>query len=44
MWISEPMPVMTRIISVDSGSSRSVTGTVKSPDVIHVQSVCSMTR
>ena len=37
MWISEPMPVMTRIITDDSGSSRSVNAAVKSPDVIQVK-------
>ena len=44
MWISEPMPVTTRIISVASGSRRSVKGTEKSPDVNQVKTVCSMTR
>ena len=33
------MPVTTRIITADSGSSRSVSGDVKSPDVIQVKTV-----
>ena len=37
MWISEPMPVTTRIITADSGSSRSVKPALKSPDVIQVK-------
>src|SRR3954452_1167503 len=36
MWISEPMPVITRIITDDSGSRRSVNAAVKSPDEIQV--------
>src|SRR5262249_45080351 len=39
MWINEPMPVTTRIITADSGSSRNVRPTLKSPDVIQVNSV-----
>ena len=35
MWISEPMPVMTRIITDDSGSSRQrEAAIVKSPEAI----------
>ncbi len=44
MWISEPMPVITRIISVASGSSRSANGTDRSPEVNHSKTTCSMTR
>ena len=37
MWISEPMPVTTRIITADSGSSRSVKARrVRSPDAIQL--------
>ena len=36
MWISEPMPVMTRIITADSGSSRNARSSVKSPEAIQV--------
>src|SRR2546425_12650531 len=39
-----PMPVTTRIITAESGSSRNVRSTTKSPDAIHVYSVWSMTR
>src|SRR6476660_3521869 len=35
MWMSDPIPVTTRIMTADSGSSRSVKPTFKSPDVIH---------
>ena len=36
MWISEPIPVMTRIMTAASGSSRSANGTVNSPELIQV--------
>src|SRR4051812_10869148 len=35
-WISEPMPVITRIMIADSGSSASANAAVKSPEVIQV--------
>src|SRR5687768_7858718 len=44
MWISEPMPVTTRIISADSGSTRSEKGTNRSTDAIHVKTRCSTAR
>src|SRR5258706_6383117 len=44
MWISEPMPVITRIITDDSGSSRSVKAAVKSPDVIQVNAWLAIAR
>ena len=34
--MSEPMPVMTRIITADSASSRNARSSEKSPDVIQV--------
>ena len=37
-WISAAMPVMKRIIAIDSGSSRKPTSTWKSPAGIHVNS------
>src|SRR3954470_6368359 len=40
MWMSEPMPVMTRIISDDSGSTRKASGIFRSSDAIHWKSVC----
>src|SRR5438132_10459381 len=43
-WISEPIPVTTRIITDDSGSSRSVRPTDRSPEVIQVNACCVMTR
>ncbi len=39
MWISEPMPVMTRIITADSASRRSVRSIDKSAEVNQVKSV-----
>src|SRR4051812_40549855 len=36
MWISAPMPVTTRIITLDSGSSRSVNGASNSPEEIQL--------
>ena len=36
MWISEPMPVTTRIISIDSGSRRKARSAWKLPAAIHV--------
>ena len=36
MWMSDPMPVMIRIITAASGSSRSVSGSWKSPELIQV--------
>src|SRR6185295_6113671 len=44
MWISDPMPVTTRIITDDSGSSRSVKAAVKSPDVIQVNASLAIAR
>src|SRR5579872_4045621 len=44
MWISEPMPVMTRIITDDNGSSRSAKAAVKSPDAIHVKTGSTIAR
>src|SRR3954468_14622263 len=38
------MPVMTRIITDDSGSSRNVKAAVKSPEVIHVKTSLAITR
>src|SRR5215471_11873971 len=40
MWMSEPMPVMTRIISDDSGSTRNASGISRGSDEIHRKSVC----
>src|SRR5688500_18116739 len=42
--MSEPMPVTTRIISADSGSTRSENGTNRSPEANHVNTRCSMAR
>jgi hypothetical protein len=36
MWISEPMPVMTRIITADSGSSLNDAEMSRSPEEIQV--------
>src|SRR4051812_49406441 len=44
MWISDPMPVMTRIITDASGSRRSVNPAVKSPDAIHVNTWLTIAR
>src|SRR5512139_3427427 len=38
------MPVMTRIITADSGSRRNARSSVKSPEAIHVNSVCVRAR
>ena len=43
MWMSDPMPVTTRIINAASGSTRSANGTSSSPDLSHVKTVCSTT-
>src|SRR5690242_3397274 len=40
MWISEPMPVTTRIMSPASGSTRSANGICRSPDGIQLNTVC----
>src|SRR6478672_11248103 len=40
MWINDPMPVMTRIISADSGSTRRAKGIWRSPEAIQVKTVC----
>ena len=42
--MSDPMPVMTRIISAESGSSRNVRSSRKSPDLIHVNTVWLISR
>src|SRR5215831_16869673 len=42
--MSVPIPVTTRIMTADNGSSRSATGTEKSPEVIHVNACCTSTR
>src|SRR4051794_40699157 len=44
MWISEPMPVMTRIITADNGSRRSVKSALKSPEVIQVKTWFTIAR
>src|SRR5437867_1851878 len=44
MWISNPMPDTTRIMTDDNGSSRSENGTVRSPDAIHVNTGWLTTR
>src|SRR5438067_6211939 len=44
MWISNPIPETTRIISDESGSRRRVNGTLKSPDAIQLKNGCVMTR
>src|SRR5437867_2226284 len=36
-WISDPIPVTTRIIKADKGSTRSVKLTLKAPDVIQLK-------
>src|SRR5882757_2379589 len=38
------MPDTTRIITVESGSRRSAKATLKSPDVIHENTCCTMAR
>src|SRR6187200_477130 len=38
------MPVMTRIITDESGSTRNEAPMFRSPDVIHVNTVCSIAR
>src|SRR6187401_2218420 len=38
------MPVTTRIIRADSGSTRNVSGMVSAPDAIHVKTCCSIAR
>ncbi len=42
--INEPMPVMTRIITADSGSRRSVKPASNSPDEIHENTCWTMNR
>src|SRR4029450_8455220 len=42
MWMSDPIPVMTRIISDDRWSRRSVSGICRSPDAIQRNSVTSV--
>src|SRR5215831_13838240 len=44
MWMSDPIPVTTRIITADSGSRRSVNDALKSPEVIHEKTGWVMTR
>src|SRR5918995_1104761 len=44
MWMSEPMPVMTRIITADSGSSRNARSTKKSPELIQVKRLTLISR
>src|SRR5512138_1654035 len=44
MWMSEPTPVTTRIITAESESTRSVNGIRRSPDDSHVNTVCDATR
>src|SRR5215203_5969242 len=44
MWISEPMPVITRIISDDSGSRRRLKLAWKVPEVIQEKTVCEIAR
>src|SRR5262245_44173927 len=44
MWMSEPMPVTTRIITADSGSSRNARLTTKSPDAIQVNTFWTTSR
>src|SRR5215510_1042064 len=43
-WMSDPMPVTTRIITADRGSSRNASGTEKVPDVNHVNARWTRTR
>src|SRR6516225_1490054 len=42
--MSDPIPVTTRIMTADSGSSRNVSPTLKSPDVIQVNACCTIER
>ena len=42
MWINEPMPVITRIITAARGSTRNESAMFRSPDAIQVYSVCSI--
>src|SRR5436190_8359693 len=44
MWMSEPMPVTTRIITADSGSSASWKSALKLPDETQVKTVCTTRR
>src|SRR6476619_4400599 len=44
MWMSEPMPVTTRIITADSGSSLNDSETAKSPERIHVYASFTIAR
>src|SRR4051812_34717162 len=44
MWMREPMPVTTRIISEDSGSPRSVKSALKLPEVIQLKTVWTIAR
>src|SRR5262245_43470472 len=44
MWISAPMPVTTRIITDESGSSRNEKSTPNSPDVIHLNATWTIDR
>src|SRR4051812_608570 len=44
MWISEPMPVTTRSIKAESGSTRSEKSALKAPDVIQVKTVWTIAR
>src|SRR5436190_10888732 len=44
MWISDPMPVTTRIIKADSGSSRSVKSARNVPAAIHEYTRSSISR
>src|SRR5690348_12721847 len=44
MWISDPTPVTTRIITADSGSTLNATSRLNTSDEIHVYSVCSIAR
>src|SRR5262249_55416760 len=43
-WMSDPIPVTTRIITADSGSSRNASATEKSPEVSHVNARWTRTR
>src|ERR1043166_2018893 len=42
MWISDPIPVTTRIITDESGSTRSAYGICSASDEIHRKTVCWM--
>src|SRR5262245_20854816 len=44
MWMSEPMPVITRIITAESGSSSSVKLASKLPEWIQSNTRCDTTR